>query len=376
MKTFIASISLLLSFFFLTCTKPDAVVSAGGERKLINVPLKDINPDLLVGAPIEIHRGFDKYNNTIKTEFSTGQSLWYGRWGGWSGEQLYDFNEFNQNVNWMVDNGLSPTMHMLVGPDNYMPNWLVNGNRTPQQLDNLLRQLIYNIMDSNNNKEKVDVWNVANELFDDDGTYRTNMVWRKLGWENDNSGLTGDDKLNTQHPLFVRKAFTYCRDKTGNKLEIRDFNTESDDPSFGNYRKCRALYQLIKHMLNSGIPIDAVGFQGHFDIGKCDVIFNNNRLKETVYKFKSLGIDVNITELDFRTNFRTWNQALADQQKKDYYNYVQQAIDGGASRINFWGIQDDFDPAWLLKEHPLPWDANLEKKPAYFGVAEAIDATK
>jgi endo-1,4-beta-xylanase len=276
----------------------------------------------------------------------------------------------------MVDNGLTPTMHMLVGPDIYMPNWLINGNKTPEQLDKLLQNLIYSIMDSNDNKDKVSVWNVANELFDDDGTYRTNMVLRKMGWEDDNSGLTEGDKINSKHPIFIRKAFTYCRDKTGNKLEIRDFNIESDEPGFENYRKTKALYQLIKHMLNSGIPIDAVGIQGHHSIGKSDFIFSNNRLKETVYKFKSLGLDVNITELDFRTNFRTWNQTLANQQKQDYFNYIKQAIDGGAGSISFWGIQDDFDPAWLQKEHPLPWDANLEKKQAYFGVQEAIDATK
>jgi GH35 family endo-1,4-beta-xylanase len=375
MKTLIASIFTLTSIAFTSCTKPNPVV-AGGEKKLINVGLKDINPDLLVGSPLEVHRGFDKYLNTIKTEFSTGQGLWFCRWGGWSGENLYDFAEFNQNINWMVANGLTPTMHMLVGPDIYMPNWLINGNRTPEQLDELLKQLIYNIMDSNNNKDKVKVWNVANELFDDDGTYRTNMVLRKMGWENDNSGLYGGDKINSQHPLFVRKAFTYCRDKTGHKLEIRDFNIESDEPAFENHRKTKALYQLIKHMLNSGIPIDAVGIQGHHSIGKCDLIFNNNELEETVFKFKSLGIDVNITELDFRTDFRSWNTTLANQQKQDYYNYVKQAINGGASSISFWGIQDDFDPDWLKKEYPLPWDASLNKKPAYFGVQEAIDATK
>jgi hypothetical protein len=221
MKTLIVSIFLLISTYFTSCTKPDSPVVGGGEKKLTNVGLKDINPDLLVGAPLEVHRGFDKYLNTIKTEFSTGQGLWFCRWGGWSGENLYDFDEFNQNINWMVDNGLHPTMHMLVGPDIYMPNWLINGNHTPKELDELLQNLIYSIMDSNNNKDKVNVWNVANELFDDDGTYRSNMVLRKMGWEDDKSGLADDDYINSKHPLFIRKAFTYCRDKTGNKQVLK-----------------------------------------------------------------------------------------------------------------------------------------------------------
>ena len=358
------------------CSKKSPAPTNDPTDTLSNVGLKDINPRVLIGAPLEISRGNDKYQSIIKTEFNTGQSLWYPAWGGWLSGNLYDFKEFNANVNWMKANNISPTMHMLVGPDNYMPDWLLNGTWQQAQLDTMLRQMIYSIMDNNDNKTKVDIWNVANELFDDDGTYRTNMIWRQLGWENDNSGLTGDDQINTQHPLFIRKAFTYCREKTNKKLELRDFNIESDDPTTQNYRKNKALFQLVRHMINEQIPIDAVGIQGHLSIGKTAWIFENNMLRETVKKYKSLGVEVYITEMDFRTDNRSWNTNLSEQQKQDYYNYVKQAIEGGANRINFWGIQDGFDPHWLLTEHPLLWDENLEKKPAYFGVKTALEATK
>ena len=129
-------------------------------------------------------------------------------------------------------------------------------------------------------------------------------------------------------------------------------------------------------MINEQIPIDAVGIQGHLSIGETAWFFDKNMLRETVKKYKSLGIEVYITELDFRSDNRSWNITLAEQQKRDYYNYIKQAIEGGVNRINFWGVQDGFDPFWLLTEHPLLWDENLEKKPAYFGVKMALDATK
>ena len=378
MKRLLPILLLPFAIFLLltNCTRKNPTPIVDPTDTIPTLGLKDLNPRILIGAPLEISRGNEKYQGIIKTEFSTGQSLWYPAWGGWMAEKQYDFKEFNANVNWMKANNISPTMHMLVGPNNYMPDWLLNGNWQNAQLDSLLRGMIHNIMDTNDNKTKVDVWNVANELFDDDGTYRTNMIWRQLGWENDKSGLVGDAKINTRHPIFIHKAFTYCREKTAKKLEIRDFNIESDDPTTQNYRKNKALFQLVKHMINAHIPIDAVGIQGHLSIGKNDWIFDKNMLLETVKKYKSLGVEVYITELDVRTDNRNWNTLLAEQQKQDYYNYVKQAIEGGANRINFWGLQDGFDPFWLLTEHPLLWTENFEEKPAYFGVKSALNATK
>ena len=378
MKILIPSIALpfIVSMLLTTCTKQSPVVNVEQIDTLPLLALKDVNPRVLIGSPLEISRGNDKYYSIIKTEFNTGQSLWYARWDGWTGENVFNFSEFNNNVNWMKANNISPTMHMLVGPDTYMPDWLIKGNYNETQLDSLLKRMIYGIMDTNDNKTKVDVWNVLNELFDDDGTYRTNMLWLKMGWETDNSKLTGDDKINARHPIFIRKVLQYCREKTNKKLELRDFGIESDQTSYEFYKKTKAVYQLVKHLQNENVSIDAVGIQGHLTIGKSAWVFENNALKEVVKKFKSLGIEVYITELDIRTDTQVWTKDLAQKQKEDYYNVVKQAVEGGATRIYFWGIQDDFDPFWLQKEHPLPWDANLDKKSAYYGVKEALQITR
>ena len=49
-------------------------------------------------------------------------------------------------------------------------------------------------------------------------------------------------------------------DQASAKLELRDYGIEFWDGS----KKARAFYQLVKHLVNSGVPLDAVGFQGHF----------------------------------------------------------------------------------------------------------------
>lgn len=338
--------------------------------------LKSANPMVLIGSPISPQAlDIEKYANIPKTEFSAGQSLWYARWDGWLNEREYNFTGLNKAIDFMYENGITSQVHMIVGPNFYMPEWLLNGSWTNEQLDALLKDLIYAMMDDNDNKNKVDTWNVVNEVFDQDGSY-SEMFWNQLGWEDDTSGLTGDDWVNERHPIFLRKAFEYCRERTENKLEYRDYLIESNNPDHGWHKKQKAVYQLLKHMLNSNIPIDAVGIQGHHDIGNVDWVTRGKGVKEAVEKFRSLGLEVHMTEIDMGTKDRTWSDELAEQQKTDYYDYIREAIDGGATRIYTWGIQDGLDTGWRTNEHPLPWDENLEKKPAYSGILEALEDSK
>ena len=156
-----------------------------------DLPLKDVNQNVLVGSPINNDLSDSALNTIAQKEFSAVQALYYARFGGWNGVNSFDFVPMISVINWSVENGISSHVHMLVGPDQYMPDWLINGNWTNQQLSKLLKNQIYSIMNSNDNKTKVDVWNVINEIFNEDGTYRTDVLWNQLGWENDASGLTG-----------------------------------------------------------------------------------------------------------------------------------------------------------------------------------------
>jgi GH35 family endo-1,4-beta-xylanase len=341
-----------------------------------NIPLKTINTKILIGATVVDAQQNARYASIIETEFNGGQALWYAGFGGWSGPFSYGYDGPNASINWMKTKGISPHIHMLVGPNFYMPDWLKNNPRINAELDTLLKKAIYTIIDTSDNKNKVAIWNVANELFNDDGSYRTDMLWNQLGSEPDQSGLVGVEKINSQHPVFIRKAFQYCRDRTDKKLEYRDFNIENNDDGSQVHKKHKAVYQLLKHMLRSGIPVDAVGIQGHYDIGNLNWILENDGLKKAIQHFKSLGVDVYITELDIGTGSRSWNNILAEQQKKDYYNVVKQAVEAGVSRIYTWGVFDGADRGWRTNEHPLLWDENLNKKPAYYGVQQALIDTK
>ncbi|GIS21371.1 MAG: hypothetical protein CM15mP121_2230 [Bacteroidota bacterium] len=91
---------------------------------------------------------------------------------------------------------------------------------------------------------------MINEIFamGKSGNYRFLEMKKKIvnGWiwvlKRDKSGLSGEAKINDEHPVFVRRVFDIAAKLTDAKLEIRDFNI-----AFGG-RKADGLYQLIKHL--------------------------------------------------------------------------------------------------------------------------------
>lgn len=357
--------------------------------KPIGSPLLDglqaMNPKVLVGAHVDpaiaTMTETDQYRSIVMHEFSAGQALWYGAWGSWPANGQFDFSRLSTAINWLASNHKSPHVHMLVGSDLYAPDWLKNGTFSPSELETILLGLVNQIMDTNDNKTKVDVWNLVNEVLDDkDGSYRKDVLWNKMGWEPDQSGLEGEERPNSQHPIFLRKVFQFARAKTTQKLEYRDYLIEINRPDSTFYKKHKATYQMLKHMLKSGIAVDAIGIQGHYHIDDWNFrhATDTQALVETVRKFKDLGIEVYITEMDIGVDpaKAIFSDEKKERQAANYYELVKQAIQGGATRIYSWGLQDGRDLTWLTQEHPLPWDESLEKKPAYFGWQKALVETR
>ena len=318
------------------------------------------------------------YTALAKTEFNVGQAYWGAT--RWKKEGNSDFNEINACINWFKTYQDKAMVTLIVGPNNYMPDWFINGTFTPDEMDLMLKNLITEFAQSNDNKNKVDVMNVANELFNNDGTYR-DMKWNDMGWEPDASGQTGVNKINLQHPKFVGKAFQYCRAAfTKALLELRDYDFEHDVPGTSYYTKHKALYQLLKHMKAKGYPIDVVGVQAHYTIGD-GILGGYEEFKNTIKKFRTAGVEVYLTELDLvskkvNSAVQPWTTTLAEQQKIDYYNTVKAAIEAGVNVISLWGLRDDNDPTWRIGQNPLIIDINYKRKPAYYGVQKALFEAK
>ncbi|NIK68107.1 endo-1,4-beta-xylanase [Paenibacillus sp. BK720] len=214
-------------------------------------------------------------------------------------------------------------------------------------------------------KDDIKYWDVVNEVIepaDPDGM-------RSSNWYN----ITGTD--------YIATAFRAAREAGGPgiKLYINDYGT--DDP-----RKRDRLYDLVKEMLDKGVPIDGVGHQTHISIYSPSVM----NIMDSMKKFKELGLDNQITELDmsvYNWNDRTdYGAAVPEhilQKQAQRYKELFEALKSNAglvSAVVFWGIADDH--TWLSTfpvartEAPLLFDKQLHAKPAFWAIVGGSNADR
>ena len=367
--------------------------------------LKNYSGDLIITTQVRgernkaILRGTEaKKNREFVLKNYTGiQPSIYPAWDGgfWPKKKpnsLKDFKietkYFDELVNWGIENDFHIMHHCLIFPNKYFPKWFSKTNYSDNELEYILEKFIVEVLNSNDNKNKVDVFNVINEIFamGKSGKYRVSgnekedCKWMDMGFEKDNSGLVGEQNINSEHPIFVRRVFEIASELTDAKLEIRDFNI-----AFGG-KKADGLYQLVKHLKNSGVRIDAVGFQCHLNVG---VNYNYENLRKNIKRFIELGVEVYITELDVGLNLwgqggnhkkvsdviktqSDWNNFF-EEQNKIYYNLVKTAKESGVKLISDWGFRDDIPyGGWRKDQKAWMVNKNYSRKGAYYAVLKAL----
>ncbi|MDX2185411.1 MAG: endo-1,4-beta-xylanase [Opitutaceae bacterium] len=337
------------------------------------VRLKEAAGTLLIGARPDggYPRPQSSRANTLvlEREFSALQPTWWGNWGGWSGPGQYDFAGMNAWINWGHERGKKIVVHMLVGGNQYMPEWLVKGSFRPAELDQMMGAMIKAAITGNENDRKVHTWNVVNEAFAHEGErgseYKQDAdnLWHQLGWEEDRSGLTGDDKVVDRHPAYIAKAFHYARQHTRAKLELRENEMEFEPRE----KRLKLFYQLVKHLLESGVPLDAVGLQCHMYAWDDNRAYSMEGFKEVVARFRKLGLEVMVTEIDMVQSFND-----PELQRRRYEEFVHACVEAGVSQLHFWGVRDGSDKGWFGDRKPLLFDESFAPKPAYYGVQAAL----
>ncbi|WP_433179416.1 endo-1,4-beta-xylanase [Actinoallomurus sp. CA-150999] len=224
---------------------------------------------------------------------------------------------------------------------NQLPGWLTSGTWTAAQLTSILQNHIANV--AGHYKGQVYSWDVVNEPFNDDGTYRSDLWYNTLG--------TG----------YIATALKAARAADPNaKLYINDYNID------GLGAKSDAMYNLVKSLKAQGVPIDGVGFQGHLAIQYGFPTDEAGNLQ----RFADLGVDVAITELDVRMVLPADATKVATQA--EYYTNVVKACltVPRCVGITIWDYTDKY--SWIPgvfsgQGSALPWDENLNKKPDVYG---------
>ena len=340
---------------------------------------KDIRSTMLVGGCVT-----DGNKNYFTNEAAKAQVLKdcntvniqaYAAWGRWDKNKrhVYHLDEFTSQVKEMKEKNMRVTMHMLLGWDKYFPEWFRKNDFPVDTLDALMKSWLKAIITDEGNDTLVDVWNVVNESIAWDGkggywpvnhaNFESACEFQRMGFEADASGLTGDEYVNAEHPVYIRKAFEYARTLTDKKLELRETSCE-----FPNSQKYDAFYQLAVHLKNMNAPVDVIGFQSHIDIQKN---YDWEGYENNIKRFVDLGYEVVIPEVDVGDIEKNWTPEKEQKQKEQYYKMVTAAIRGGASDFQTWGFIDG-GKGWRVGEKAFPYTNIFEAKPAYYGIMEAL----
>jgi endo-1,4-beta-xylanase len=261
------------------------------------------------------------------------------------------------------------------------PTWVFQDDKgAPLTRDALLKRMHDHILAVvGRYKGRIGGWDVVNEALNEDGTLR------KSQWLN----IIGDD--------YIAKAFQFAHEADPRaELYYNDYSLE-------NEAKRKGAVDLIKRLISQGVPVTAIGLQGH---DKMDWPTARQQA-DTIEAFASLGIKVNVTELDVDVLPRTapgnsadvsatsaagrgsnpYTAALPDAVEqalaRRYAELFQIFVKYRASitRITFWGVTDG--DSWLndfpirgRTNYPLLFDREGKAKPAFTSVIGAAGGAK
>jgi endo-1,4-beta-xylanase len=284
----------------------------------------------------------------------------------------YDFGPADDYVAFGVTNKMFIISHNLIW--HYQtPDWVFEKEAGgPVDRDTLIQRMrehIFTVV--GRYKGKIRGWDVVNEALAEDGSLRRSR-WLEI---------IGED--------YLIKAYQFAHEADPEaQLYYNDYSIE-------NAPKRAGAVALIKKLLAAGIPLAAVGIQGHYRMDWPTTA----QLGRTIEEFSALGVKVMITELDVDVlpapsssraaevtmNFQfdpalnpyagglpdTMQRALARRYADLFGEFVKHR--GQVTRVTFWGVSDgdswlNYWPVRGRTNYPLLFDRQCHLKPAFQSV--------
>lgn len=280
-------------------------------------------------------------------------------------ENRYNWDDADKVVAFAEKNKQVVTGHCLIW-HSQIGRWFFTDadgkDVTPEVLKERMHQHISTVV--GRYKGRIKGWDVVNEAFEDNGSYRNSKFYQILGKD------------------FIKYAFQFAHEADPDaELYYNDYNVETP-------AKCDAIVELVKELKAAGCRIDAVGSQAHMHMNSPTLEATETSIK----KLKNAGVKVLITEWDISilpspyeganiaANFKysekmdPYRESVPDsiQQKwnkrvLDMFGLFLKYHDV-VDRVTVWGLSDN--TTWLnnfpirgRKDYPVLFDRNNQRKP-------------
>lgn len=341
---------LSVGCFPMVTTKPD-------DGKAPGIPsLREIYQDYFeIGAAVSIagwsSKTIDTHQDLIKKHFSSLTAENEMKPDALQPRQgQFNFSDGDKMVDFALSNGMKVRGHTLVWHAQ-TPDWFFrdkDGNRIDQKtvITEEDRQLVIERLENHietvmkHYAGKVYAWDVVNEAISDDWQYilRQDSPWFRI---------LGEDFIE----IAFRKAHEVDPDA---KLFYNDYNAVMV------YKRGR-MAQMLKGLLDKGVPVHGVGIQGHWGVNGPAI----DEIEDALKMYADLGLEIHITELDIGMD----GKSLAEQAERyrevfALFKKYSHAI----TSVTLWGISDA--ATWRPNDNPLLFDKNQEPKPAFWAIVD------
>lgn len=258
------------------------------------------------------------------------------------------------------------------------PRWVFqDANGKPLTRDALLQRMHDHIQTVvGRYKGRIQSWDVVNEALNDDGTLRQSQWFKIIG------------------PDYIAKAFEYAHEADpAAELNYNDYSLENEP-------KRNGAIKLVQQLKADGVPISAIGLQGHDKMDWPTV----DQEDATIEAFAKLGLKVKISELDIdvlpsasqnrgadvsqnyqlQAQLNPYTKGLPDSVQQDlakrYADLFRVFLKHKdvVTRVTFWGVNDG--DSWLNNwpvrgrtSYPLLFDRNNQPKPAFDAVIKVAE---
>jgi GH35 family endo-1,4-beta-xylanase len=228
----------------------------------------------------------------------------------------FDFALADQIVAFAEANGKQVRGHTLIW-GNSLPGWLTGRTWTREELIPVLETHIATVV--GRYRGRIPEWDVVNEAFLDDGSWRPNLWLTTIGTE------------------YIALAFQAAhRADPSAKLFYNDYNVERINA------KSTAAFNLARSLQDQGVPIHGIGMQSHVTPNYYPT---QAQLEAVLSRLEQAGLEGQLTELDVSL------ARLTDTPDAEKFELQAQIYQGmvaacqarpGCTRVTTWGLTDKY----------------------------------
>jgi endo-1,4-beta-xylanase len=312
-----------------------------------------IGPNNLQGEQAEVIK---RHFNSITAENVMKPALIHPE------ENRYFWDDADKLVNFAEANGIKMRGHTLCWHAQTGAWMFVDSMGNPASKELALKRLKDHITTVvSHYKGRVYAWDVLNEVITDNDTAKS--PYRQTPWLK----LIGEE--------YIGKIFQWAHEADPDAILVyNDYNSE-------NPGKRDRIYNLVKKLRDEGVPVHAIGLQGHWSISQP----TEQNLRDAIAKYASLGVELQVTELDV-TTYESRNDTIGlgftperEQKQIDLYKMAFKVFRENNKEITgvtFWNLSDRGSwldrrgPRQVRKVYPLLLDTAMQPKKAFWEVVK------